>query len=57
MATATAGEAPVADMLMNGKPACGSDGEVGEYDLGLHVLGLCKSSFIWTLIIIVLAWC
>ncbi|AEO64330.1 uncharacterized protein THITE_2042204 [Thermothielavioides terrestris NRRL 8126] len=25
---------------MGGKPACGSGKEVGEYDLGLHVLGL-----------------
>jgi len=24
------------------KPVCGSEGEVGEYDLGLHVAGLCR---------------
>lgn len=31
----------IADMEpMNGKPVCGSGKEVGEYDLGLHVLGL-----------------
>ena len=27
-----------------GKPLCGSGEEVGEYDLGIHVLGLCKFS-------------
>lgn len=27
---------------MDGKPVCGSGKDAGEYDLGLHVLGLCK---------------
>lgn len=39
VATATAGlldERPA-------KPECRGEGEVGEYDLGLHVLALCKS--------------
>jgi hypothetical protein len=39
---ATAGEAPMADMAMDGKPMCGGDKQVGEYDVGIHVLGLCK---------------
>lgn len=28
--------------LNTGKPQCGGGEEVGEYDLPLHVLGLCK---------------
>jgi hypothetical protein len=37
--------APIAEMdLTGGKPQCGSGQEIGEYDLGLHVAALCKSS-------------
>ena len=25
------------------KPQCGSESEAGEYDLALHVVGLCKT--------------
>lgn len=28
--------------MNSGKPQCGGGEEVGEYDLGLHVAGLCK---------------
>ena len=35
---------PVSDLNPSeGKPVCGSGDEVGEYDLGLHVVALCKS--------------
>jgi len=34
----------MAAMMMDGKPVCGGDQQVGEYDVGIHVLGLCKSS-------------
>lgn len=37
-----AGGAHMADMAMDGKPVCGGDKQVGEYDVGIHVLGLCK---------------
>jgi hypothetical protein len=32
----------MADAIANEKPQCGSGEEVGEYDLPLHVAGLCK---------------
>jgi zinc transporter 1/2/3 len=41
-ANAVAGEAPIADMAIDGKPVCGGDKQVGEYDVGIHVLGLCE---------------
>ena len=34
--------AHMAAMMMDGKPACGGDQQVGEYDVGIHVLGLCE---------------
>lgn len=42
MADDATAAAPDMDLLMGGKPKCGSGEEVGEYDLGLHVAGLCK---------------
>ncbi|KAJ9165608.1 Zinc/iron permease [Coniochaeta hoffmannii] len=30
----------MAAMMMDGKPVCGGDQQVGEYDVGIHVLGL-----------------
>lgn len=30
------------NIMNSGKPKCGGGEEVGEYDLGLHVAGLCK---------------
>lgn len=35
--------ATAATDIMEGKPLCGGGEEVGEYDLPLHVLALCKS--------------
>ncbi|KAL2187244.1 Zinc/iron permease [Thermothelomyces heterothallicus CBS 203.75] len=40
MADDATAAAPDMDLLMGGKPKCGSGEEVGEYDLGLHVAGL-----------------
>lgn len=33
----------MASPMENAKPACGGGVPQGEYDLGIHVLGLCKS--------------
>lgn len=37
--TAGQGDAPG----MGQKPQCGSGKQTGEYDVGLHVLGLCET--------------
>jgi hypothetical protein len=42
----TDGTQPV-DMIMKSKPVCGGDEQVGEYDVGIHVLGLCASSVLY----------
>ncbi|KAB5511245.1 hypothetical protein GE09DRAFT_726207, partial [Coniochaeta sp. 2T2.1] len=36
----TADGGHMADMMGTGKPVCGGDQQVGEYDVGIHVLGL-----------------
>jgi zinc transporter 1/2/3 len=33
----------MADTMMDGKPVCGGNKQVGEYDVGIHILGLCES--------------
>lgn len=35
----------MAEEMANSKPACGSDAQAGEYDVALHVVGLCTWDF------------
>ena len=39
---AGAGASTAMEIMDGGKPQCGGNQPIGEYDVGIHVLGLCK---------------